>query len=152
MAQEGYDTLMTRTDSRYRLSMVATRRADQLKHGVPSTLTGKPIARADNAVTVALKELETESGVVWGEDLPSAEDIRAQVQRDGRESLPAAYSVSRDEAGGERVGSGAVGILERTRRWWACSGIGVGVRERGFIPRSPSRRRHPVYWCGGSCG
>lgn len=105
MPQEGFDTLMTRTDSRYRLSMVAARRAGQLKHGVPSTLTGKPIARADNAVTVALKELEVDSGVVWGKDLPSAETIRAQVQRDGRESSPAAYSVSRDEAGDKRVGS-----------------------------------------------
>ena len=98
MAQEGFDTLMTRTDSRYRLSMVAARRAGQLKHGVPSTLTGKPIARADNAVTVALKELEVASGVVWGEGLPSDEAIRAQVRRDVQESSPVAYSVSRDEA------------------------------------------------------
>ncbi len=85
MAQEGFDTLMTRTDSRYRLSMVAVRRAGQLKQGVPSTLTGKPLARADNAVTVALKELEVGSGGRWGDLLPSAKDIRAQVQRDGRE-------------------------------------------------------------------
>ena len=104
MAQEGYDTLMTRTDSRYRLAMVAARRAGQLKQGVPSTLTGKPIARADNAVTVALKELEVGSGVRWGDALPSAETILAQVQRDGRESSPAAYSVSHDEAGNDRGG------------------------------------------------
>lgn len=95
--QEGYDALMTRTDSRYRLSMVTARRAGQLKAGVPSTLTGRPIIRADNAVTVAMKELEVGSGVRWGDDLPSAETIRLQVQRDSRESadVAAAYSVSR---------------------------------------------------------
>ena len=56
MVQESFDTLMTRTDSRYRLSMVAARHASQLKQGVPSTLTGEPLVRADNAVTVALKD------------------------------------------------------------------------------------------------
>ena len=79
-------------------------------------MTGKPIARADNAVTVALKELEVDSGVRWGDALPSAEDIRAQVQRDGRESSPVAYSVSRDEAGDERIGVGAGGGLRGARR------------------------------------
>ena len=121
MAQEGFDTLMTRTDSRYRLSMVAARRAGQLKYGVPSTLTGKPIARADNAVTVALKELEMDSSVRWGDLLPSAEAIRGQVQRDGREraDVAAAYSVSRDETGDDRdrVGVGAGGGLRGARRW-----------------------------------
>lgn len=119
MPQEGFDTLMTRTDSRYRLSMVAARRAGQLKHGVPSTLTGKPLARADNAVTVALKELETDSGVVWGEELPSAETIRLQVQRDHKENAEAttAYRVSRDEAEEDRVGVGAGGGLRGARRW-----------------------------------
>ena len=125
MAQEGLDTLMTRTDSRYHLSMVAARRAGQLKQGVPSTLTGKPIARADNAVTVALKDLEVDSGVRWGDALPSAEDIRAQVQRDGREraDVAAAYSVSHDETEDDRgrVGSGTGSFLREP-------GGGEGVR------------------------
>ena len=80
-------------------------------------MTGKPIARADNAVTVALKELEVDSGVVWGDALPSAEAIRGQVQRDGRESLPAAYSVSRDGAEDDRVGVGTGGGFGGLRRY-----------------------------------
>ena len=60
MAQEGFDTPMTRTDSRYRLSMVAAR-------------------RADNAVTVTPNELGQGSGVRWGDDLLSAEAIRTLV-------------------------------------------------------------------------
>ena len=101
----------------HRLALVAARRAGQLKQGVPSTLTGKPIARADNAVTVALKELETGSGVRWGDDLPSTEAIRALVQREDREAATV-YSVSRDEAGGDdRVGIGVSDVFGGSRRF-----------------------------------
>ena len=83
------------------------------------TFTGKPVARVDNAVTVALKELEVGSGVHWGDLLPSAEDIRAQVQRDSRErsDVATAYSVSRNEVRDERVGVGAGGVLRGARPW-----------------------------------
>ncbi len=100
MAQEGYDTLMDLIDSRYRLSMVTGRRAAQLKKGVPSTLTHKPITQNQNAVSVAMKELETRSGVRWDVSLPSAEAIGAQVQRDMRETRDElqSYSVLREES------------------------------------------------------
>ncbi len=98
MAQKGFDILREATDSRYRLSMVVGRRAAQLKQGVPSTLTHKPITREDNAVSVAMKELELGSGVRWDNDLPSAAVISTQVQRDRHEAgeAPKAYSILRD--------------------------------------------------------
>ena len=101
MAQKGFDILREATDSRYRLSMVVGRRAAQLKLGVPSTLTRKVVPKGDNAVSAAMAELESGSGVVWGEGLPSAEDIGRQVQRDLRqaEEAPSAYSVLRDGRG-----------------------------------------------------
>lgn len=100
MAQEGYDTLMDRIDSRYRLSMVTGRRAAQLKKGVPSTLTHKPITRGENAVSVAMKELERGSGVRWDGALPSAAAIGEQVQRDVRAAQDElqTYSVLREDS------------------------------------------------------
>ena len=95
MAQKGFDILREATDSRYRLSMVVGRRAAQLKLGVPSTVTNKVVPGNQNAVSAAMAELESGSGVVWGEGLPSAEEIGKQVQRDFRsaEEGPSAYSV-----------------------------------------------------------
>lgn len=99
MAQKGFDILREATDSRYRLSLVVGRRAAQLKLGVPSTVTHKAVPRGENAVSAAMAELELGTGVVWGEGLPSAEDIGRQVQRDARETeeAPSAYSVLRPE-------------------------------------------------------
>lgn len=100
MAQEGYDTLIELTDSRYRLSMVVSRRAAQLKQGVPSSLTHKAIGRHENAVTVAMHELTKGSGVRWDGTLPSAAEIGEQVQRDVRSTREASpsYSILREEA------------------------------------------------------
>jgi DNA-directed RNA polymerase omega subunit len=100
MAQEGYDTLMKLIGSRYQLSMIAGRRAAQLKLGTPSTLTQKSIRSDENAVSVAMKELEQGSGVRWGDDLPSRDAIAQQVQRDQRDAsaAPPRYSVLKDES------------------------------------------------------
>ena len=103
MAQKGFDILRETTDSRYRLSMVVGRRAAQLKLGVPSTLTHKVVPKGENAVSAAMAELESGSGVIWGDSLPSAEDIGRQVERDLRraEEAPGAYSILRDARGEE---------------------------------------------------
>ena len=99
MAQKGFDILREVTDSRYRLSMVVGRRAAQLKKGVPSTLTGKPVPGTSNAVTEAMRELEAGSGVVWGDALPSFRDINGVVEQDQREQQRevAEFSVTRAE-------------------------------------------------------
>ena len=94
MAQEGFDTLMDLTESRYRLSMVTARRAAQLKLGVPSVLPKDETPKTRNTVTIAMKELEAGAGVRWGDDLPSAEELRNLVERERREE-PSSYSVLR---------------------------------------------------------
>lgn len=94
MAQEGFDTLMDLTESRYRLSMVTARRAAQLKLGVPSVLPKDETPKTRNTVTIAMKELEAGAGVRWGDDLPSADELRNLVERERREE-PSSYSVSR---------------------------------------------------------
>ncbi|MFA5595918.1 MAG: DNA-directed RNA polymerase subunit omega [Trueperaceae bacterium] len=76
MAQEGYDTLIALTDSRYRLSMIVARRAAQLKLGVPTVLDIDDLPRTENSVTIAMKELETTDRVKWGDDLPSMDELR----------------------------------------------------------------------------
>lgn len=107
MAQEGYDILMNLIDSRYRLSMVTGRRAAQLKQGTPSTLTHKAIGQGDNAVSVAMKEIEQSSGVRWDDALPSAEEIGSQVQRDRRDTAeePRRYSILQDGPGKRERGN-----------------------------------------------
>jgi DNA-directed RNA polymerase subunit omega len=94
MAQEGFDTLMNLTESRYRLSMVTARRAAQLKLGIPSVLPKDELPRTRNTVTIAMKELETGAGVRWGDELPSTDDLRNLIERERREE-PSSYSVSR---------------------------------------------------------
>jgi DNA-directed RNA polymerase subunit K/omega len=98
VAQKGFDILRNVTDSRYRLSMVAGRRAAQLKKGVPSTVTGKAIANNENAVSAAMEELELGTGVLWGKDLPSLAEIASVVAQDERDSQreAARYSITRD--------------------------------------------------------
>lgn len=97
MAQEGFDTLMALTDSRYRLSMIVARRAAQLKLGIPSVLPTDAYPRTRNTVTVAMKELEYGQGLRWGNDLPSAEELKQLVERERREE-PATHSVVRSAA------------------------------------------------------
>ena len=94
MAQEGFDTLMDLTESRYRLSMVTARRAAQLKLGIPSVLPKDEQPQTRNTVTIAMKELEEGAGILWGENLPSTEALRSLVERERREE-PSSYSVSR---------------------------------------------------------
>lgn len=76
MAQEGYDSLLALTDSRYRLTMIVARRAAQLKSGVPSLLTQDQLPRTGNTVTIAMKELELGLPIRWGDDLPAFEELR----------------------------------------------------------------------------
>lgn len=80
VAQEGYDKLMALTDSRYRLSMIVARRAAQLKAGIPSVLDVDELPRTQNTVTIAMKELETTNDVVWGDELPSADELKRAAE------------------------------------------------------------------------
>ena len=80
MAQEGYDTLLALTDSRYRLSMITARRAAQLKSGIPTVLDVDLLPRNENTVTLAMKELELTDDIVWGDDLPSIDTLRRAVE------------------------------------------------------------------------
>jgi DNA-directed RNA polymerase subunit omega len=76
VAQEGYDTLIALTDSRYRLSMIVARRAAQLKSGIPSVLDVTELPRTENSVTIAMKELESTDSIKWGDELPSSEELK----------------------------------------------------------------------------
>lgn len=102
MAQEGFDKLMARTDSRYRLSVVVARRAAQLKNGIPTLLEPAEQPKTRNTVTIALKELANDKPIRWGKELPSNEELRQTVERERRLDTPT-YSVSyrRDGAEGE---------------------------------------------------
>jgi DNA-directed RNA polymerase omega subunit len=94
MAQEAYDKLMEMTDSRYRLSIIAARRAAQLKAGVPSILGPNELPKTRNAVTIALKELASSKGIKWGTDdsLPTNEELKQNVEREMREQN---YTITR---------------------------------------------------------
>jgi DNA-directed RNA polymerase subunit omega len=95
VAQEGYDRLMALTDSRYRLSMIVARRAAQLKAGIPTTLDPDEIPAArGNTVSVAMKELAFGRGVLFGAELPSADDLRRVGAAERRRGV-AAYTVTR---------------------------------------------------------
>src|SRR5690606_37614617 len=80
MAQEGYDTLLALTDSRYRLSMITARRAAQLKSGIPTVLEVDQLPHNENTVTLAMRELELSDEIVWGSDLPAMEALRRAVE------------------------------------------------------------------------
>lgn len=88
MAQQGYDKLLSLTDSRYRLSIIVARRAAQLKSGVPSLLDDEQMPDAkSNTVSVAMKELELGMPIRWGSDLPDdalLRDVRARQRREER--------------------------------------------------------------------
>jgi DNA-directed RNA polymerase subunit omega len=94
--QQGYDYLMSLTDSRYRLSMIAARRAAQLKLGVPTVLEADEVPKTTNTVTIALKELELDRGVQWGDSLPTLEQVKRVVGQG-------------DEGDGSPFGSGSEG-------------------------------------------
>ena len=102
MSQEGFDQLTTLTDSRYRLSMIVARRAAQLKAGIPSVLTADEYPKTRNTVTIAMKELATTTSVRWGDELPSAEELREIIGTEQRKE-PATYSVSRGSKDGRRM-------------------------------------------------
>src|SRR5690606_15775612 len=91
MAQEGYDTLLALTDSRYRLSMVVARRAAQLKLGIPTVLDVDDLPRNENTVSLAMKELELTTDVVWGDDLPTADELRRAAEP-VRVETPSSYT------------------------------------------------------------
>lgn len=86
MAQDGYDTLLNLTDSRYRLSIIVARRAAQLKGGVPPLLAPDDLPEAKtNTVSVAMKELASGVPIRWGTDLPSETQLREARARERRE-------------------------------------------------------------------
>jgi DNA-directed RNA polymerase subunit omega len=95
MAQEGIDRLLSLTDSRYRLSMIAARRAAQLKVGIPTVLEPEDRPKTRNTVTLALKELLT-GRVSWGRDLPSIDDVRWEFEAEKKEERPS-LALSFDE-------------------------------------------------------
>lgn len=87
MAQEGIDKLMKLTDSRYRLSVMVAERAAQLKAGYQTVLDRDEVnINWDNAVTVAMKELELyPEKFAWGPDVPQLElHRRPDSKRDDR--------------------------------------------------------------------
>ena len=95
MAQKGVDKLMELTDSRYRLSMIAARRAAQIKNGIPTTLEHGEYPATRNTVTLALTELVLDKGISWGNELPSHDELRQTVERERK--LDTSYSVSFDK-------------------------------------------------------
>jgi DNA-directed RNA polymerase subunit omega len=94
MAQEGYDKLMSLVDSRYRLSMLVAKRAAQLKNGIPPLLSPEETPKTRNTVSLALKELVLDKPLVWGDDLPSVEELKKTVEREKQKSESTSYSVS----------------------------------------------------------
>jgi DNA-directed RNA polymerase omega subunit len=97
MAQEAYDKLMEMTDSRYRLSVIAARRAAQLKMGVAPVLSPQDLPKSKNAVTLALKELSSSKDIKWGVDdnLPTNEELKQSVEREMRAHREQSYTVTR---------------------------------------------------------
>ncbi|MBX3143187.1 MAG: DNA-directed RNA polymerase subunit omega [Trueperaceae bacterium] len=96
MAQEGYDKLLSLTDSRYRLSMVVARRAAQLKLGIPTFLTVDELPPGQNTVTLAMKELEIGDQIKWGDDLPAMDELRRAVEPK-RVETPSSYTPMPDD-------------------------------------------------------
>jgi len=95
VAQQGYDRLMALTDSRYRLSMMIARRAAQLKGGIPTTLDDEELPDArHNTVSVAMREFELGRDVVWGDELPSFDELKRTVVEERRREEPS-FTVSR---------------------------------------------------------
>ena len=81
MALDGFDKLMSLTDSRYRLALITARRASQLQGGLPTTLPDDELPDTNNPVSLAMRELELEQDIIWGEDLPSEEELRRLSQK-----------------------------------------------------------------------
>jgi len=91
MAQKGFDKLMEMTDSRYRLSIIAARRAAQLKNGIPTTLVDDEYPPTRNTVTIALTELVLDKKLKWGTDMPTNAELKRTVDAD-RRADPASYA------------------------------------------------------------
>jgi DNA-directed RNA polymerase subunit omega len=92
MTPLGYDTLLGLTDSRYRLSTIAAKRAVQLKKGLPSTLAKEEYPKnrdgvSSNVVSVALQELLLDKSLAWGETLPSNAELIKAFERDKQTAL-----------------------------------------------------------------
>ena len=94
MAQEGIDKLINMTDSRYRLSMIAARRAAQIKNGIPTTLEHEEYPKTRNTVTIALKELTLDKGIKWGKDVPNNDELKKVIELEKR-AEPLSYAPSR---------------------------------------------------------
>ena len=92
MAQDGFDTLLALTDSRYRLSIIVARRAAQLKGGIPTLLEPEemPSTGRQNTVTLAMRELQLDKELRWGDDLPSLEELR-RVNEQSRRAQDTEY-------------------------------------------------------------
>lgn len=99
MAQEGYDTLMGLTESRYGLSIVVAKRAAQLKLGVPSLLEEDERTTSQNSVTVAMKELELGKAIRWGPDVPSLDELRRTITPPRPEPVAGQAQAAADTAG-----------------------------------------------------
>lgn len=97
MAQEGYDTLLALTDSRYRLSMITARRAAQLKSGIPTVLDVDQLPHNENTVTLAMRELELTNEIVWGDELPATDVLRRAVEPVKVEAPPTFAAAPDDE-------------------------------------------------------
>ncbi len=97
MAQEAYDKLMEMTDSRYRLSVIAARRAAQLKLGMAPVLSPQDMPKTKNVVTLALKELSSSSSIKWGtgDSLPTNEELKQGLERELRANREQSYTVTR---------------------------------------------------------
>lgn len=98
MAQEGIDKLMKLTDSRYRLSMMVAERAAQLKAGFTTVLDRDEVRiNWDNAVTVAMKELELYPELFeWGADVPRLDlQRRPDTKRTDRDDRSTASAEAR---------------------------------------------------------
>lgn len=93
MAQDGYDELMQLTDSRYMLSMIAARRAAQIKAGLPSVLSADDYPATRNTVTIAMHELINSEKLVWGPDVPDEKTMKQVLEKEKREAET--YSVSK---------------------------------------------------------
>jgi DNA-directed RNA polymerase subunit omega len=102
MAQDGFDKLISKTDSRYRLSMIVALRAAQIKAGLPPLLEGDEYPPTRNTVSLAMAELIHDKPIRCGKDLPTTDELKKVFEREqAAASADANYSVSRQSESGE---------------------------------------------------
>jgi len=80
MAEKNIDVLLSRTDSKYRLSVVIAKRALQLKAGVTPVIPAEARAGTRNLVTIAMREMAT-GKLEWGENLVDEGRLQATLER-----------------------------------------------------------------------